>query len=294
MIFRDEYDKRKKIVEDALPSYILKYNAKEYELLYQAMEYSLMAGGKRFRPVIHLETIRILGGDVETYLDSACALECIHTYSLIHDDLPAMDNDDYRRGKLTNHKVYGENVAILAGDGLLNTAYEILLQKILLAPSVQNIKGAELIAKSAGANGMIAGQLMDIQSEGRAIDIETLSVLHKNKTGALIEASILSAALMMNVSADELDSLSSYASKLGLAFQISDDILDHIGTFEELGKPIGSDLENNKSTFVSHYGLENSKKILLDTVNGAIDSISSFKDNLFFVELAKYLTTRKS
>ncbi len=294
MDFQRKYNDTKNLVEESLPNFIDNYRVQEYEVLFQAMEYSLMAGGKRFRPVVHLETISLLGGDKSKHLDSACALEFIHTYSLIHDDLPAMDNDDYRRGKLTNHKVFGEDVAILSGDGLLNAAYEILFEKIKHNPTVAVIQAAEKIAKSAGANGMIAGQIIDLASEGKEIDLDTLLLLHKKKTGALIESSILSAAMIMQADERQMESLSKYATHLGLAFQIWDDILDYEGSFEELGKPIGSDAANMKSTFVAHYGLEKSKEILDDTVNEAIRAIDFFKSKGFFVELARYVASRKN
>lgn len=292
MEFKSRYDVTKKIIEQNLLQYIENIFETKQHTLYEAMKYSLLAGGKRFRPVLHLETARLLGGEVNDYIDSACAIEYIHTYSLIHDDLPAMDNDDFRRGKLTNHKVFGEDIAILAGDGLLNTSFEILWNKVKSNPTIPIIKGAQLIVEKSGTNGMIAGQVVDIQSENKQIDIETLLYIHHKKTGALIEASILSVALMMNADMHMIEALKKYALHLGLAFQISDDILDVIGSFESLGKPIGSDVQNQKSTFVTHYGLEQAKQLLEKNVEEAISALDIFSGKEFLEELARYVANR--
>lgn len=292
MEFKSRYDVTKKIIEQNLLQYIENIFETKQHTLYEAMKYSLLAGGKRFRPVLHLETARLLGGEVNDYIDSACAIEYIHTYSLIHDDLPAMDNDDFRRGKLTNHKVFGEDIAILAGDGLLNTSFEILWNKVKSNPTIPTIKGAQLIVEKSGTNGMIAGQVVDIQSENKQIDIETLLYIHHKKTGALIEASILSVALMMNADMHMIEALKKYALHLGLAFQISDDILDVIGSFESLGKPIGSDVQNQKSTFVTHYGLEQAKQLLEKNVEEAISALDIFSGKEFLEELARYVANR--
>lgn len=294
MDFRIRYNETKQIVETNLLQYIEDIKNSRQNTLYQAMEYSLTAGGKRFRPVLHLEVIKLFGGNILQFLDTACALEYIHTYSLIHDDLPAMDNDDYRRGKLTNHKVYGEDIAILAGDALLNSAFEILWEKVKSKNMFSVVKGAQIIARNAGVNGMIAGQVLDIQSEGKDVDLDTLLYIHNKKTGALIEASILSAAFMMEASEQQVDALRQYATHLGLAFQISDDILDVTGTFEDLGKPIGSDDENQKSTFISHYGVEKSKELLCLHVEKAIASLNIFDEAEFLIELAKYVASRNN
>ena len=269
MTFSEAYSQTKEQVEHHLLDYIREIEDTKSKTIYSAMEYSLTAGGKRFRPILHLQTIRLLGGNPADFMDSACSLEYIHTYSLIHDDLPAMDNDDYRRGKPTNHKVFGEDMAILAGDGLLNAAYEILFRKITQTGSPAIAKGAAFIAKKAGTRGMVAGQVVDIQSEGQAIDLDTLNYIHDHKTAALIEASILSAAHMMNADPQQFAKLESYAKHLGMAFQISDDILDVEGQFELLGKPIGSDAQNQKVTFASFYGMEKAKEILKETVSNA-------------------------
>lgn len=292
MNFKSRYDVTKGIIEQNLLQYIENIYGTKHNTLYEAMKYSLSAGGKRFRPILHLETAKLLGGATDDFIDSACAIEYVHTYSLIHDDLPAMDNDDFRRGKLTNHKVFGEDIAILTGDGLLNSAFEILWNKVRRNPTIPIIKGTQFIAEKSGANGMIAGQVVDIQSENKEIDLDTLLYIHHKKTGALIEASILSVAYMMDVDIRRIEALKKYALHLGLAFQISDDILDVVGSFESLGKPIGSDAENHKSTFVTHYGLDQAKRMLKKNVEEAIDALNIFSDKEFLEELAKYVANR--
>lgn len=294
MNFKEQYNSTKVKVEKELLYFIEKKKEKKQDIIYQAMEYSLNAGGKRFRPVLHLETIRLLGGNPEDYMDSACALEYIHTYSLLHDDLPAMDNDDFRRGVPTNHKVFGEDIAILAGDGLLNTAFEILLQKTVDSRDEAVAEGSLYISRKAGTEGMIGGQVVDVISDGKQIDMGTLEYIHERKTAALIEAAIVSAAIMMKCRPEERQALEVYASKLGLAFQIADDILDVEGSFEELGKPIGSDAENQKLTFASYYGLDKAKEKLQQVVEEAIHALSVFDKKDFFVELTKYTATRRS
>lgn len=293
MDFSAKYKQSKQQFEQHLYQYLEDVADGKNDTVYQAMWYSLEAGGKRFRPVLHLETVKLFGGNPQEFLDSACALEYIHTYSLIHDDLPVMDNDDYRRGKLTNHKVFGEAMAILAGDALLNRAFEILFHKIEANPAMTIVKGASYIAQNAGCMGMIAGQVVDLESEGKKIDKDTLYYIHDKKTAALIEASILSAAYMMDADKESLDALFTYAEKLGIAFQISDDILDVEGSFEQLGKPIGSDVTNQKTTFVSYYGLENARQILKETVEEAVRSLAIFDNKEFFVGLAEFMLYRK-
>ena len=284
------------MIDEKLISFLEPFKYTKQKTIYEAMCYSLLSGGKRFRSVLFLQTVSFFGEYPQEFIDCACALEYIHTYSLIHDDLPVMDNDDYRRGKLSNHKVYGEDIAILTGDSLLNCAYEILIDKILHHPTYHIIEGVQLIAQKSGAAGMIGGQAVDLQSEKKSIDKETLEFIHRHKTAALIEASIISAAKMCNARKTELLALEEYAKNLGLAFQISDDILDHIGNFETLGKRIGSDRENHKNTFVSFYGLEDAKKRLHETVKHAIDALNSFDqrefDKTFFVDIANYMLER--
>lgn len=225
---------------------------------FEAMIYSLKVGGKRVRPILMLFTYAMYKKDYKEILPFAGALEMIHTYSLIHDDLPSMDNDDLRRGKPTNHKIYGEAIAILAGDGLLNEAMIVMLNQCLDG-NLNKIKASAAIAKASGSQGMIAGQICDILSEGKGISEEELLYMHKNKTGQLIKVAIVSGAILANVCGEDLSNLSDYGEKLGLAFQIKDDILDEIGDVHILGKNIKSDECNNKTTFLTMYGLEECK-----------------------------------
>lgn len=292
MKFNENYELLKEFVDDNLPKYLSFNAAISKNILTEAMDYSLTAGGKRFRPVLHLATVQLLGGDCKDFIDSACALEYIHTYSLIHDDLPAMDNDDYRRGKLTNHKVFGEGMAILAGDALLNSAFEILLEKIRSRNDIHIIEGVQTIIERSGGKGMVLGQSIDLQNTNTTMDFPTLTLINEYKTGALIEASILSAAIMLRADEESIKALRAYSYYLGLAFQLSDDILDVEGNFSETGKSIGSDMENDKSTMVAFLGLEKAKETLSDYVDAAIESIAIFKDNNFLVEVVNYMKYR--
>ncbi|AKN34031.1 farnesyl-diphosphate synthase [Clostridium carboxidivorans P7] len=240
-------------IENWLGSYFKdkgSYNKKVYE----AMEYSLGAGGKRIRPLLLLLTYMLYKDDFEKVLPIASAVEMIHTYSLIHDDLPCMDNDDLRRGKPTNHKVFGEAVAVLAGDGLLNEGMSIML-KSCMNEQHNFIKACSFIAESAGAEGMVGGQTVDILSENTKIPIDQLYYMHSKKTGAIIKASIIAGAILGEAPKRDIENLEYYGQKLGLAFQIKDDILDIVGDTEVLGKKAKSDLDNNKTTFITTYGL---------------------------------------
>ncbi|NJR66137.1 MAG: polyprenyl synthetase family protein [Leptolyngbyaceae cyanobacterium CRU_2_3] len=229
--------------------------------IYEAMRYSLMAGGKRLRPVLCLATCELMGGTLEMAMPTACALEMIHTMSLIHDDLPAMDNDDYRRGKLTNHKVYGEDIAILAGDGLLSYAFEfIAAQTVQVAPQ-QVLQVIARLGRAVGAAGLVGGQVVDLESEGKPdVTVETLNFIHRHKTGALLEASVVCGAVLANATEVDLQRLSRYAQNIGLAFQIIDDVLDITATQEELGKTAGKDLQAQKATYPSFWGIEESQR----------------------------------
>lgn len=230
------------------------YNKK----IYEAMKYSIDIGGKRVRPILHCLTYEMFNDNYEEVMAVACAIEMIHTYSLIHDDLPCMDDDDLRRGHPTNHKIFGEALAVLAGDGLLNEAMSIMFD-YCKDKGKDELLACKIISDSAGAEGMIGGQVVDILSEGKKISYETLSYMHKKKTGELIRASILSGAIIGRASDNEIDKLSDFGNKLGLAFQIKDDILDIIGDEDVIGKPINSDIENNKTNFISTFGLEDCK-----------------------------------
>ncbi|HHW30483.1 MAG TPA: polyprenyl synthetase family protein [Clostridiaceae bacterium] len=283
------------MVNNKLSSIMIEKEVQE-KIIYKAMKYSVMAGGKRIRPVLALAVADVLDGHIDEVLPFACAIELIHTYSLIHDDLPSMDNDDLRRGLPTNHKVFGEAMAILAGDGLLNYAFEIMTEACLINSKVElinKVKAMEVIAKSSGVNGMIGGQVIDVQSEGNIISHDILERMYKMKTGALLKASVISAALLSNATSEELTSLETFSENLGLAFQIKDDILDVEGAAEVLGKNLGSDIANNKATYVTLYGVNRAKEMLEETTNKAIESLSRFgSKGAFLIDLANYLLKR--
>ena len=264
------------------------------EKIYEAMRYSLLAGGKRLRPILCLATCELTGGTIEMAMPTACALEMIHTMSLIHDDLPAMDNDDYRRGKLTNHKVYGEDIAILAGDGLLAYAFEYVASQTKNVPPQRVLKVVALLSRALGAAGLVGGQVIDLESEGQSdVSVETLNFIHTHKTGALLEASVISGAILTGASDEEVHRLSKYAENIGLAFQIVDDILDITSTQEELGKTAGKDLRSQKATFPSIWGLEESKAQAKQLVEAAIAELEPFGDKAeSMVAIAKFITTR--
>ncbi|WP_250227640.1 polyprenyl synthetase family protein [Anaeropeptidivorans aminofermentans] len=245
------------IINNRLYTYL---DIKYPDIISEAMRYSVFAGGKRVRPALALLSTKALGSDFNKTIPFACALEMIHAYSLIHDDLPAMDNDDYRRGKLTNHKVYGEAVAILAGDALLNTAYEIMTDYALESVDINSLKAMSKIAKASGIDGMIGGQVVDILSDGKIIEKEILTYIHENKTAALIKAAMASGAIMAGADDEIVRQFELSGYYLGMAFQIKDDILDVEGNASELGKSIGSDAKNHKNTYVSLYGMERAKK----------------------------------
>ena len=246
------------------------------ETIAKGMEYAVLNGGKRLRPFLLFATLDLLNEDISKGVKSAIALEMIHSYSLVHDDLPALDNDDYRRGKLTTHKVFGEAEGILIGDSLLTYAFYVLSQKNLeLLSSKQIVNIISKTSEYAGINGMIGGQMIDIQSENKKIDLETLKYIHSHKTGKLIKLPIEIACIIANVEKDKKEVLEEYADLIGLAFQVKDDILDVEGTFEELGKPVGSDVDLHKATYPSILGMEESKKILNDTVEKAKEIIKN-------------------
>jgi geranylgeranyl diphosphate synthase type II len=256
-----------------------------------------MAGGKRIRPVLSLAVCDLFKKDFREVISFACAIEMIHTYSLIHDDLPSMDNDDYRRGMLTNHKVYGEALAILAGDALLNYAFEMMLEDALKSTRNMSLKvrAMEYIAKSSGVTGMIGGQVVDLQSEGKKVSLETLSYMHKCKTGALIKAPVVSSAIICEADDSQVSRLTMFAEKIGLAFQIKDDILDVEGDLSTLGKNSGSDASNDKTTYITAYGLDGAKKILEDVTNEAVSSVDCFGTEAGFLKnIALYIAKRNN
>lgn len=266
--------------------------------LHKSMRYSTFAGGKRIRPVLLLAACEAVGGDINTALPAACAMEMIHTYSLIHDDLPAMDNDDYRRGNPTNHKVFGDAVAILAGDALLTQAF-ILLSSPFFSSAVPNDRILDVIheiAYAAGSRGMVGGQVVDMESEGRHdIDLPTVQYIHTHKTGALIKASVKSGAILGGGDDRQISAINRYGEAIGLAFQIADDILDVVGTTEQIGKDAGSDQERGKATYPSVIGLSESRSRAADFVKMALDAIVDFDEKAEPLRaIANYVLNRNS
>lgn len=266
------------------------------EKIYDAMRYSLMAGGKRLRPILCLATCDMLGGSDAIAMPTACALEMVHTMSLIHDDLPSMDNDDYRRGKLTNHKVYGEDVAVLAGDALLTYAFEYIAtqtpQTDQTTPA-RILKVIALLGKAVGAAGLVGGQIVDLASEGTVVDEKTLTFIHMHKTAALLEISVTSGAILAGADQITIEKLQRYAQRIGLAFQIVDDILDITATSEELGKSAGKDVAAQKATYPSLWGLEESQRKADQLIDAAIAELSDFDDRAQpLIAIANYITAR--
>lgn len=264
----------------------------EFKPLYESMNYSLMQGGKRIRPILSKAVLEMLHKDPADYKEFLCAMECIHTYSLVHDDLPAMDNDDYRRGNLTNHKVYGEGLAILAGDGLLTYAFQLMTANNK-ASAQDKLDAIQCVAIAAGPEGMVGGQAFDMLSEDKHIPLEELKVLHRGKTGALFNASVELGLILGNADTVTRTALMEYANCLGLLFQITDDILDVTGTIEELGKTPGSDIRQHKSTYVSLLGLEGAREQASSVGKQAHDALNSVSyDTSILAALIDYLLKR--
>ena len=280
------------MTEEALGKYLVVQDNPQKKI-YEAMAYSLFAGGKRLRPVIMLMTAKMCGKNPEICLPFAVSLEMIHTYSLIHDDLPSMDNDDLRRGKPTNHKVFGEAMAILAGDALLNKAFEIVADyKMEGVSDAQVLKAISYLSKASGTEGMIGGQVVDIESTGE--DLELLRYLHSLKTGALIRAAGVIGAILSGATDEEITAIDDFCLNLGIAFQIQDDILDAYGTEAELGKPIGSDAENGKSTYITLCGYEKSLELCREYTQKALDALCIFPENYELCDLCEKLLARRS
>lgn len=288
---KTQWNERIKLIEAAL----LKELGAETALvprLAESMEYSLMAGGKRLRPILVMAAADAVGARGTDFVQAACGIEMIHTYSLIHDDLPAMDNDDYRRGKLTNHKVFGEALAILAGDALLTQAFEVILRQQGV-PAQVLLEVLREMSIAAGPNGMVGGQVIDMLSEGKRISMEELRKMHMGKTGALFRAAIRSGAILGGASEAQLAALTTYADCFGLAFQITDDILDVVGDEAVIGKPVGSDERNEKSTYVTLTSLDEAKKRAANTVQQALEALEIFGDEAKFLrDLVKMLLER--
>lgn len=276
-------------IEEYLENWMDQFNSEPQKILYDAMRYSMLGGGKRLRPIMTLEFCRLCCGDWKKAAPFAAAIEMIQTYSLIHDDLPAMDNDDYRRGKLTNHKVYGEAMAILAGDALLTDAFACAASAELPAKDVAF--AISVLAGNAGSLGMVGGQVLDILSEERVLTEQEVLDIQTRKTGALINASCALGVIAGGGTEEQLQAACSFAGALGLAFQIRDDMLDVIGTQEELGKGVGTDAAKN--TFVRLYGLEKCEELVQKYTSVATDMLSVFEDNDYLIALAKSLTERK-
>lgn len=286
---------RKKEVEQIVTSFLPKEEGYQKTVL-EAMNYSVSAGGKRLRPMLMLETYRMFGGTSKVIEPFMAAIEMIHTYSLIHDDLPAMDNDEYRRGRKTTHVVYGEAMAILAGDALLNYAFETAASAFVVDEGNPAIgKAFMILASKAGVYGMIGGQVLDVESEGKEIDADTLKFIHIHKTSALLESAMLIGAVLAGASEQQQRTVELAARELGLAFQIRDDILDVTGNTDELGKPVGSDEKNHKNTYVALEGLEKAKEDVKRYSESAIDRLKSLPvRNEFLYELIEELIDRRS
>ena len=277
-------------VEDYLKEHYDALNDQPQKLLFDAMQYSLMAGGKRIRPILAFEFCRVCGMDWKNAAPFAAAIEMIHTYSLIHDDLPCMDNDDYRRGRLTNHKVYGEGMAVLAGDALLTDAFGIAASAQLPNPG-DMATAIGVLSECAGSLGMVGGQVLDIMSEERELTEQEVLDIQNRKTGCLISAACALGVIAGGGSEKQYDAACQFAAGLGLAFQIRDDMLDVIGTQEELGKATGVDTQKN--TFVKLYGLERCEELVATYTNYAIEALNAFSDTSFLEALAKSLTERR-
>jgi geranylgeranyl diphosphate synthase, type II len=262
--------------------------------IYEAMRYSLLAGGKRLRPILCIATCEMIGGTIEISMPTACALEMIHTMSLIHDDLPAMDNDDYRRGKLTNHKIYGEDIAILAGDGLLAYAFEHVVTYTENVPPDRILQVISRLGRATGAAGLVGGQVVDLECEGKTdTSLETLNFIHNHKTAALLEASVVCGGILAGASPESIQSLSRYSQNIGLAFQIIDDILDITSTQEKLGKTVGKDLKAQKVTYPSLWGIEDSRKKANQLIEEACAELKPYGEKAQpLIALAHFITSR--
>lgn len=281
----------KQYIEEFLRDWYHRFHNEPQGILFEAIEYSLLAGGKRLRPILAFEFCRMCGRDWKEAAPFAAAIEMIHTYSLIHDDLPCMDNDDYRRGRLTNHKVFGEAMAILAGDALLTDAFSVASTANLTNPADMAF-AIGVLSECAGSLGMVGGQVLDILSEERECTEEDVVAIQSRKTGALINAACVLGAIAGGANQAQLEAAGRFAGALGLAFQIRDDMLDQIGTIEEMGKGVGTD--EAKNTFVRIYGLEKCEWLVQRYTNAAIESLSVFDDNAYMAALAKSLTDRRT
>jgi len=294
-LFFEQLKSRKDYVDSCLHKYLDKVDAYP-PIIHEAMYYAVFNGGKRIRPIMVFEGAKIAGGDVKSVIPTACAVEMIHSYSLVHDDLPAMDDDDFRRGKPTCHKVYGEAIAILTGDALLTAAFELLTQNSNTEGIQTNrlLNIIEEIAHAVGSRGMIGGQVVDLESEGKTIDYMTLKTLHTLKTGELFRVSLRAGAMLNGLDDKGLQALTDYAFHFGLAFQITDDILDVKGNEMLTGKPVGSDEKNHKTTYPSLFGLEKAYQLATESINACIDSLDIFGEEADFLRDQAYFLLHRN
>jgi geranylgeranyl diphosphate synthase type II len=294
--FAIEIKSRKEYIDKCIKQFLTAEDSYP-PVIHQAMHYAVFNGGKRLRPIMVFESAMIAGGTRESVMPTACAIELIHSYSLVHDDLPAMDNDDYRRGKLTCHKVFGEASGILTGDALLTAGFELMAKNSDIAniEPANVIKVIKEVAYAVGSQGMIGGQVIDLESEGQAIEYDTLKTLHSLKTGQLFRAALTAGAILNNMNNEGLEALKQYAHNFGLAFQITDDILDIQGDEALLGKPVGSDEKNHKTTYPSLFGLERSRELARQSVENCIESLSRFGPEADFLrKLALFILYRQN
>ena len=293
--FEDKLKAKTKMAEEIIFSYLPKEETRQSDIM-RAMNYSVSAGGKRLRPILMYEIAMMCNCDSEKVKPFMAAMEFIHTYSLVHDDLPAMDDDDYRRGRKTTHVEFGEAMGILAGDGLLNYAYEVGLNAVVNGNDTAGMARAlKVIADKAGIYGMVGGQTVDVLSEGKELDKDMLDYINERKTGALIEASMMAGAILGGASDEDIEVIEKAASYIGMAFQIQDDILDVISTSEELGKPVHSDEKNSKSTYVTIMGLEQASNEVEWLTDNGIDLLKSLnRENEFLFELIQRLVNRSN
>lgn len=294
MNFQDELAKRTEETEKVIRSF-LPAEAGFAGTMAQAMNYSMLAGGKRLRPMLIRETYRLFDGKEEVVKPFMAGMEMIHTHSLIHDDLPALDDDDYRRGRLTTHKVYGEAMGVLSGVALLNYAYETMFQAFALAKEQDRVIHAlRVVSQKTGIHGMLGGQSVDVENDGKPLEKEMLDYIYRNKTSALIEASMMTGAILAGANEQEVSAVEKAAGNIGLAFQIQDDILDVTSDMETLGKPIGSDEKNHKTTYVTIRGLAQAQKDVEKISERALEGVASLsEENVFLNELIRYLIHRK-
>lgn len=292
--FEIELKQRTELAEEIIRKFLPKEEGFA-KTMAQAINYSMCAGGKRLRPIFVLETCRLFGGDEKLAEPFMAAIEMIHTHSLIHDDLPAIDNDDYRRGRLTTHKVYGEAMGVLSGDTLLNYAYETMFQAFALAPGDSRIiRAMQIMANKTGIYGMLGGQSVDVENDGKPLTKEMLDYIYEHKTSALIEASMMAGAVLAGADEQQVKIIEKAAKNVGLAFQIQDDILDVTSTSEELGKPVHSDEKNHKVTYVTLFGIEKAAQQVADLSMEALNLLDGLEQkNEFLTELIKELICRR-